>query len=175
MIGTVTDPCCAPSSTSFALAPKTETLERRLVSITEADNIATARIESYELGAQQGSVTVPINVGQELWDYIKATDSQSSDSKEGNIRRLVYDIVGPTKGQREVFDMEIFFGTDVLSPITATLPTGSDLAVTVNDLISRFNTLNQNLTNALMLIEALYLRERVHKWHVDSLMIIPVV
>src|SRR3990167_7715595 len=76
----------ATSGTSYALAPKTETLYARLSSTAEASSIASARIEQYELNAEKGSVIVPMNVGQELWDYVKIPDALSGDTRIGNIQ-----------------------------------------------------------------------------------------
>lgn len=80
------------SSTSNALAPKVRTIRRKLVSDTEANNIAAAIIETAELDAERGFATVPMNVGQELWDFVNITDSRQGDTRTGNIQYLRRDI-----------------------------------------------------------------------------------
>lgn len=96
----------AISSTSNALAPKTETVIARLASNDMAGNIATARQEGYELDAETGSGEVPMNVGQELWDWVKITDSRENDSRDGNVR-YISEVCGSSP---PVFRMTIRFG-----------------------------------------------------------------
>ncbi|KKL20222.1 hypothetical protein LCGC14_2457600, partial [marine sediment metagenome] len=83
------------SATSFALFPETHTTQLRLASQAEASNIADAIIERYELNAEKGAVRVPMNVGQEVWDWINVTDSRQSDSRAGNVRYLKRNVQVP--------------------------------------------------------------------------------
>ena len=92
------------SATSFALFRKTETLRFRMASSAEASNIATARIETYELNADVGAATVPMNVGQEVWDFIKVTDSRQGDSVTGNVRSLRRHVKVPLGSGRFIWD-----------------------------------------------------------------------
>ncbi|KKK55023.1 hypothetical protein LCGC14_3078750, partial [marine sediment metagenome] len=73
------------SATSFAIDPKTETVQLRLASTAQASSIASAIIERYELDADTGAVKVPMNVGQEVFDFINVTDSRQGDSRKGNV------------------------------------------------------------------------------------------
>ncbi len=142
------------SATSFALLPKTETIRLRLASDVEANNIATARIETYELNAEKGSVKVPMNVGQEVWDYIKVTDSRQGDSREGNVRYIQRNVEVTRNGL--VWEMEIRLGrTAVLpSPIffgeSGQRADTANLSASLNALIAAYNSLN---TSVIALIE----------------------
>ena len=134
----------ATSATSFALARKSETLRFRLTSNTEAENIALARIESHELDADVGAVSVPMNVGQEIWDYIKVTDSRQGDSRIGNVRQLTRNVQIPQRGGKLIFNMDIRFGTTVgLTPIT--LGQESTLVLQVQALVEAYNGLRDDL------------------------------
>ncbi len=134
----------ATSATSFALFPKTETLRFRLVSNAEALLIAQARIETYELNADVGAVTVPMNVGQEVWDFIKVTDSRQGDSVTGNVRSLRRHIKVPLGAGRFIWDTSIRFGTvPGLRPIL--LGAEANLAVSVQSLIEAYNGLREDL------------------------------
>ncbi len=171
----------ATSTASFNLFPKTETLTRRLVSDAEGANIATARIESNEQAAERGAVTVPINVGQEIWDYIKVTDSQQGDSKIGNIRSIRGNIESRNSEGKEVFEMAINFGTDTLSPILPGQLVGEDLSVTVGRLVEQFLLMDSRLSTVIANQEIivanqniLFDREKVPKWHITQLAIAPV-
>jgi len=80
--GNKTDP------TSYALLPKTEYRQMRLQSNAEAGNIAEAILSKYQLNAEMGAANVPMNVGAEVFDYVKVTDAREDDSRTGNIGSL---------------------------------------------------------------------------------------
>jgi len=82
----------ATSATSFALAPKIATYEMTLASSAQANSIAAAKIESVEVDSEKGFAVVPMNVGQELWDWIKITDSRQNDTITGNIQYIRRDV-----------------------------------------------------------------------------------
>ncbi len=138
----------ATSATSNALFPKTETLRFNLISDTEASNIATARIETHELDADVGAVTVPMNVGQEAWDFIKVTDSRQGDSVTGNVRSLRRHVKVPLRGGRFIWDTSIRFGkVPGLAPIT--LGAEANLAVSVQALIEAYNGIREDMLEML--------------------------
>ncbi|KKM73616.1 hypothetical protein LCGC14_1408620, partial [marine sediment metagenome] len=150
----------ATSATSFALFPQTHTTYLRLASTTEASNIASAVVETYELDNEVGAVKVPMNVGQEVWDFIKVTDSRQNDTRTGNVRYLKRNVQVPQRGGRLVFDMDIRFGkTAVLpSPILAGVSGGggrvsdpniNNLIDAVNSLNIAFNELNGDLVTVI--------------------------
>ena len=100
----------ATSGTSYALASKTQTIYARLTSDAEAGSIATAMIERYELNAEKGAVVVPMNVGQELWDYVKITDALSNDTRIGNIQFIQREVEVFKDGRRPTWRMICSFG-----------------------------------------------------------------
>ncbi len=73
------------SATSYALMPINNYVRAKLVSDAQAIAIATAKISRIEIASQRGSANVPMNVGAEIWDYVKVTDERASDSRAGNI------------------------------------------------------------------------------------------
>src|SRR3990167_1681104 len=100
----------ATSGTSYALAPKTQTIYARLTSNAEAGSISSAMIERYELNAEKGAVVVPMNVGQELWDYVKITDDLSGDTRIGNIQFIQREVEIFKDGRRPTWRMICSFG-----------------------------------------------------------------
>ena len=111
------------SATSYALDPKTQTVYRRLDSSAQAGLIAAALIEQYELDAERGFATVPMNAGQELWDYVKVTDSRQGDSKVGNIQFLQRNVKIPTGNEGLTFNMMIAFGKVTAQSLLANMIT----------------------------------------------------
>ncbi len=141
----------ATSATSFALFPQTHTTYLRLASDAEASNIASAFIERYELNAERGAVKVPMNVGQEVWDWIKVTDSRQGDSRTGNVRYLKRNVQVPQRGNL-VFDMDIRFGKSTVLPSPVLLSGQARAPVSpinnaalLSDLIDAYNALAQDL------------------------------
>jgi len=57
----------------------------RLESDADATNIAEAILSKYKLHADMGGAEVPMNVGAEVFDYVKVTDDRESDYRVGNI------------------------------------------------------------------------------------------
>jgi len=100
----------ATSAASYAKNPKTVTIYRRVASNAEAAAIAAAKIESYALVTEAGSVVVPMNCGQEIWDYVKLTDGREEDDFTGNVQRIVWDYKTPEGYENGVFSMAISFG-----------------------------------------------------------------
>jgi len=64
---------------------KTTYILTRLQSNSEADNMATALITKAEMWSKRGAAEVPINVGSEVFDYVKVTDQRQGDSRTGNL------------------------------------------------------------------------------------------
>ncbi len=166
------------STTSFNLDPKTETIQLRLASDAQGTSIATARQETYELNAETGSVRVPMNVGQEVWDWIKVTDSRQNDTRTGNVRRISRHVEVARGGL--VWDMEIRFGSGGVVPFPI-IPSGTvSQAVQNQSLADAVNALRDDvgvlIANQSQIVEYLISREeRVQKLHVTEQLIIPVV
>ena len=116
----------ATSTDSYALDPKTHTTYRRLTSNAQATSIAKAIVETYELDAERGIVLVPINVGQELWDYVKATDSLVSDIRIGNVQFIEESIEVHFDGSPPTWRMVISFGKVTVESLMNQLVTTGD-------------------------------------------------
>ena len=81
--GTATD------ATSFALLRKYAFKEARLDSNDQAESIAEAILVKAQMWCEAGAVDVPMNVGAEVYDYVKVTDEREDDYRIGNIGKLV--------------------------------------------------------------------------------------
>jgi len=100
----------ATSATSYALDPKIRTTQRRLASSAQGTVIAGALIEQTELASERGSITVPMNVGQEVWDYVLVTDSRQGDTRAGNVQHYQRRVKVPEGNERVTWEMTIRFG-----------------------------------------------------------------
>ena len=75
----------ATSAASYALMPICGSpIRATLESDAQAAAIATANISHLEAMAQRGSAYIPMDVGAEIWDYVKITDQRQDDSHTGN-------------------------------------------------------------------------------------------
>ncbi|GAI85252.1 unnamed protein product, partial [marine sediment metagenome] len=54
----------------------------------QAQQVAEAILAKLKLNAEMGSASVPLNVGQEPYDYIRVVDARQEDERTGNIGRL---------------------------------------------------------------------------------------
>ncbi|KKN30822.1 hypothetical protein LCGC14_0830300 [marine sediment metagenome] len=169
------------SATSYALFPKTETLRLRLASTAQALALATARIESYELNAETGAVSVPMNVGQEVWDWINATDSRQGDSRAGNVRNIRRHVKIPERRGRLIWDMDIRFGAGSITPfpIMAVGKGQGNQRVAIQSLIDAYFVLSKDLIRTIEkqneIMDYLVAREeRIPKLWVYDRMKIPV-
>ncbi len=155
------------SATSYGHDPKTHTTELRLASDAEGANISSAIIERYELDADIGAVLVPMNVGQEVFDFINATDSRQGDSRKGNVRYIRRDVEIPQRGRRLTWNMEVRFGRTALQPLTlsplARLPSESaSTQVSVNSLIEAYNGLADNLDTTISALNEIIIHLNSH-------------
>lgn len=64
---------------------KTSFIQTRLESDDQADDIAEALIAKAEMGSKRGEAPVPMNVGAEIFDYVKVTDQRQGDTRTGNL------------------------------------------------------------------------------------------
>ncbi len=97
----------ATDADSYALIPKNQYVTLRLQSNAQAASIATARQSKYQLQAELGGLNAPMNVGQEVFDYIKATDSRETD-RAGNIGHITWEY--DSRKTEPVWDMFFSFG-----------------------------------------------------------------
>ena len=177
----------ATSSTSNALAPKVHTTRRRLGSDAEADRIAAAIIETYELDDERGFVTVPMNVGQELWDWVKVTDSRQNDTRTGNIQYLQRNVKIPRGSEPMIWNMTLSFGKVTPQSILANMISsgvGTEAGggrLTNDQIFEMIDILDANteanrkaLNNLIGAWNNLILGESIPKLHVSERMKIPV-
>ncbi|KKK57506.1 hypothetical protein LCGC14_3053790, partial [marine sediment metagenome] len=61
----------------------------RIASNQEGKDIADARIQKLEQAADKGYLISTINVGQEMYDYIKITDRRLSLNRQGNVGQII--------------------------------------------------------------------------------------
>ena len=66
--------------------------------------LATAIQQGYQLNAENGSCRVPMNVGQEILDFILITDAIAGDTRAGNVLHITREWRGG------IFEMTIHFG-----------------------------------------------------------------
>ncbi|KKK46661.1 hypothetical protein LCGC14_3163020, partial [marine sediment metagenome] len=78
-----------------------------------------AILTRYQLEAEKGSGFVPMNCGQEVYDYVKITDSRQGDTRVGNIGYLNRTF---TPGKIPV--LEFRFGSIALGGVMGILPPG---------------------------------------------------
>ena len=140
----------ATSATSFALDVKIRTTLRRLASNAQGTSIAEAMIEQTELASERGSITVPMNAGQEVWDYVKVTDSRQGDTRTGNVQRIQRRIKIPEGREPLTWEMEIRFGrVSELSLLSQYAAGGSQVAASGADryalLAANIGELSDNL------------------------------
>ncbi|KKN76893.1 hypothetical protein LCGC14_0365440 [marine sediment metagenome] len=80
---------------------KTEYIELFLASNAQASAVATARLGHYQIDAEGGFGSVPMNCGQEVYDYILITDSREGGSTRiGNIGQILR-VFEPNKWQMD--------------------------------------------------------------------------
>lgn len=106
--------------TGSASHPDSAILEMRyyetlkVTSNAQAQSIADAILSHAVMDAEKGAATVPMNVGQEIYDYIKITDKREGDFRIGNVGYLKRHYKGGT------FDTEVHLGSVVLSGMPGT-------------------------------------------------------
>lgn len=79
----------AKDDDSYDLIPKRFYKQMKLESDAQAALIAGALLSKEQLATHMGSATIPMmNVGAELFDYVKVTDDRENDYRVGNIGYL---------------------------------------------------------------------------------------
>jgi len=66
---------------------KTDYKQMRL-GVDQADDIAAAILSKHQLWSEMGAADVPMNVGAEIFDYVKVTDEREEDYRIGNLGHL---------------------------------------------------------------------------------------
>ena len=147
----------------------------RAVSNAQCTAIATAILKHHQLEAERGSGFVPMNCGQEVFDYVSITDSWVGDDRSGNVGYIVRQY---SPGE---FTMRFGFGSLALSGVGAIpfIDAADDYAVSINALIEAYDGLRLDLHSLLFAYRDIvnYLmarREVVPKWHIEKQAIMPV-
>lgn len=109
----------ATSADSFALLPMQDIYRTTLESDAQGNSMAAAIISRMEISQQQGSATIPVNCGAELYDYVKVTDSREDDSRVGNLGSLTTTYKAGRKGESR-YDMTFSFGRVALKSVAGT-------------------------------------------------------
>lgn len=78
----------AIDSASNALLDIRDRRRLKLASSAQAVNIAKAMISHLQMDAERGYGEVPINVGQEVYDYIKIVDTRQGDTLIANVQSI---------------------------------------------------------------------------------------
>lgn len=78
----------AQDSESYALLPKRDYHQMRLESNSQANDMAAAILSKYQLWSEMGAADVPMNVGSEVFDYVRVIDQRENDYRVGNIGHL---------------------------------------------------------------------------------------
>jgi len=94
----------------------TKTIYCRPASDAQCTLIATAILQGYQLAAEKGHGYAPMNVGQEVMDYVKITDSRAGDTRIGNIGFL------ERHYRPGEFVFEFRFGSLLLPGLAGTMP-----------------------------------------------------
>jgi hypothetical protein len=75
----------AKDDESYAILPKRDYYQASLESDDQARKIAEAKLAKAQLWSEAGLADVPMNVGAEVYDYVKVTDEREEDYRIGNI------------------------------------------------------------------------------------------
>ena len=109
----------ATSAVSYALVPKNDYKRMSLESDDQAGDMAAAIISRLEINSQQGSASVPVNCGSELYDYIKVADEREGDSRTGNIGTITR-IYKAYPGRPAEYNMNFSLGRVALKSVAGT-------------------------------------------------------
>ncbi len=147
----------ATSATSYALDPKVgKPVTGRFTSDAQCAAIAAALIERNELDAEKGFANVPMNVGQEFWDYVKVTDSRQGDVRIGNIQYIQSTVKIPEENEALTFSMALSFGKVSIQSLMSNLISagGEEVARLSNEqILELFDFLQANKVDKTMLEE----------------------
>ena len=161
----------ATSSVSYGLLEKTKFRQMRLTSNAQGTNIAKAMIQKFEQDAEKGTGVAPMNVGQEIFDYVDIIDSVQSDERSGNVGYIRFDV------GRGRFSQTFGFGKLALgSLIGMGVSGGSDGtsgSFSYDQVVSMINDFYDALNNMADVINALEARRIIDTWHVTEQLNIP--
>jgi hypothetical protein len=101
---------------SSSLVEKRIYHDMTLTSNQQAELIAQAMINKAALSTKVGSGAVPINLGQELYDYIQITDAIEGDAFQGNVGYIIEHIRPLERDIKNGWRMIIGFGDKMNLP-----------------------------------------------------------
>lgn len=104
------------ASSDLSTLEKEEYHALRVTSNAEAASLAAAQLLHYQLDHQKGAARAPINVGQEVYDYVKVTDKRRDDLRIGNVGHIRRYAGGGR------WDMDIAFGDSKLGGLVSLTP-----------------------------------------------------
>jgi hypothetical protein len=107
----------AISAESYALWPVSDFVRMKLTSNSQAASIAAAMISRLEVDSRKGSGVVPMNIGQEIYDYVLITDAIEGDSIAGNIG-----FIRRSYRPGAYYNMIISFGKVAMKSVKGTRP-----------------------------------------------------
>jgi len=158
----------------------------RATSNAQCENLAKAKIQNYELAAERGHGTAPMNCGQEVMDYVLIADSRVGDTRAGNIGFINRWYSNYPK-QPTRFGFEFRLGSLAIQGLAGTLPprgikiidetatTQTNIQLLYDELSAQYDRLNELADAYNTLLDYLINREEViPKLHVTHQLIIPV-
>lgn len=172
----------ATSTTSYNLSPRIHTTYMRLASTAQASSIAVAKITSNELDAEIGFATVPMNVAQEVWDYVKITDSRQGDTRTGNIQYIQRNVHVPRGKGKLVYNMVFSFGKVAKNTVLSNVLTFDTAQLSQEKILELFNIISLTLeeladrdNKVINFVNSKFeLLDTIPRLHVTEQLIIPV-
>ena len=101
----------------------------RVGSDDDCDKIATAILSHKQLDAEKGHGFVPMNVGAEVYDYVKITDAREDDNRVGNVQYI------KRHYKPSVCEMEFRFGKILQMGLAGTQPPSSSTTTDMSALL----------------------------------------
>ena len=80
----------AKDTDSFDRLPKYDYYQRTLENPGQATAIAEAILQAQQMWSEAGSAEVPLNIGAEVFDYVKVTDEFENDTRIGNLGHIAF-------------------------------------------------------------------------------------
>ena len=100
----------AKDTDSFDRMPKYAYYQRTLESNAQATAIAEAILQVQQIWSEAGSAEVPLNIGAEVFDYVKVTDEFENDTRIGNLGHIVFRYNATKAKSAEGWKMTFSFG-----------------------------------------------------------------
>lgn len=146
----------AKEASSSDLIEKRKFYRYRVSSNQDCTDLATARLSQYQLDAEGGHGIAPMNIGAELYDFVKITDRRQNDYVVGNISYLRMIVT------RDEYKMEFRFGKLTLAGLMGTVaPMISSGSVTMADLMALIQNLMGYMEGLTGIVDSLI---AWHEW-----------